>query len=203
MSSNKKQGPPHTTFAPWCYCKTHIYFHLICSSSILFIKIIKLANKIPNHLYWMSRYDINWNYGLLPQTWEDPSFANSEVGGAFGDNDPGLSVIPLVYSFELWPSQYNCSFFHLFKFSRCCGDWWKTGKDWQHPQGQATSSFSYDSWGWARLENCCNFTEWSKSLTPQWRWWCWKTLPGNFLILWCICWFLCIFYMLYSAGKCC
>ncbi|RVW56216.1 Soluble inorganic pyrophosphatase 6, chloroplastic [Vitis vinifera] len=52
----------------------------------------------------MSRYDINWNYGLLPQTWEDPSFANSEVGGAFGDNDPG--------------------------------------KDWQHPQGQATSSFT-------------------------------------------------------------
>lgn len=49
----------------------------------------------------MSRYDINWNYGLLAQTWEDPSFANSEVGGAFGDNDPGLSVIPLVYSFEL------------------------------------------------------------------------------------------------------
>ncbi|WKA09757.1 hypothetical protein VitviT2T_027377 [Vitis vinifera] len=33
-------------------------------------------------------YDINWNYGLLAQTWEDPSFANSEVGGAFGDNDP-------------------------------------------------------------------------------------------------------------------
>ncbi|GLT96948.1 hypothetical protein SLE2022_145380 [Rubroshorea leprosula] len=33
-------------------------------------------------------YTINWNYGLLPQTWEDPSFANSEVEGAFGDNDP-------------------------------------------------------------------------------------------------------------------
>ncbi|XP_010943167.1 soluble inorganic pyrophosphatase 6, chloroplastic [Elaeis guineensis] len=33
-------------------------------------------------------YDINWNYGLLPQTWEDPSFANSEVEGALGDNDP-------------------------------------------------------------------------------------------------------------------
>ncbi|KAK6916242.1 Inorganic pyrophosphatase [Dillenia turbinata] len=27
-------------------------------------------------------------FGLLPQTWEDPSFANSEVEGAFGDNDP-------------------------------------------------------------------------------------------------------------------
>ncbi|CAK9160416.1 unnamed protein product [Ilex paraguariensis] len=34
------------------------------------------------------RYNINWNYGLLPQTWEDPSFANHEVDGAFGDNDP-------------------------------------------------------------------------------------------------------------------
>ncbi|CAA0806747.1 Soluble inorganic pyrophosphatase 6-chloroplastic [Striga hermonthica] len=33
-------------------------------------------------------YNINWNYGLLPQTWEDPSFANAEVDGAFGDNDP-------------------------------------------------------------------------------------------------------------------
>jgi inorganic pyrophosphatase len=36
-------------------------------------------------------YNINWNYGLLPQTWEDPSSANSEVEGAFGDNDPGIS----------------------------------------------------------------------------------------------------------------
>ncbi|GJX36684.1 paired amphipathic helix protein Sin3-like protein 2 isoform X3 [Tanacetum coccineum] len=33
-------------------------------------------------------YNINWNYGLLPQTWEDPSHANPEVDGAFGDNDP-------------------------------------------------------------------------------------------------------------------
>ncbi|KAI3702281.1 hypothetical protein L6452_28014 [Arctium lappa] len=33
-------------------------------------------------------YNINWNYGLLPQTWEDPSLANPEVDGAFGDNDP-------------------------------------------------------------------------------------------------------------------
>ncbi|KAG6710041.1 hypothetical protein I3842_06G162700 [Carya illinoinensis] len=33
-------------------------------------------------------YNINWNYGLLPQTWEDPSLANSEVEGALGDNDP-------------------------------------------------------------------------------------------------------------------
>ncbi|KAL4338830.1 hypothetical protein HN51_049064 [Arachis hypogaea] len=33
-------------------------------------------------------YNIHWNYGLLPQTWEDPSFSNSDVEGAFGDNDP-------------------------------------------------------------------------------------------------------------------
>ncbi|KAI3749872.1 hypothetical protein L2E82_20489 [Cichorium intybus] len=33
-------------------------------------------------------YNINWNYGLLPQPWEDPSLANPDVDGVFGDNDP-------------------------------------------------------------------------------------------------------------------
>ncbi|CAH9144566.1 unnamed protein product [Cuscuta epithymum] len=33
-------------------------------------------------------FNIHWNYGMLPQTWEDPSFANSDVEGALGDNDP-------------------------------------------------------------------------------------------------------------------
>jgi inorganic pyrophosphatase len=33
-------------------------------------------------------YNINWNYGLLPQTWEDPSHSNPDVENAFGDNDP-------------------------------------------------------------------------------------------------------------------
>ncbi|KXZ56183.1 hypothetical protein GPECTOR_1g158 [Gonium pectorale] len=32
-------------------------------------------------------YNINWNYGLLPQTWEDPGVTNAELGAA-GDNDP-------------------------------------------------------------------------------------------------------------------
>lgn len=32
-------------------------------------------------------YNINWNYGLLPQTWEDPAHKNTEVDAA-GDNDP-------------------------------------------------------------------------------------------------------------------
>ncbi|EMS46275.1 Soluble inorganic pyrophosphatase 1, chloroplastic [Triticum urartu] len=35
-----------------------------------------------------SQYNINWNYGLLPQTWEDPTAANADVEGALGDNDP-------------------------------------------------------------------------------------------------------------------
>lgn len=26
-------------------------------------------------------YPINWNYGMLPQTWEDPSHSNDELGG--------------------------------------------------------------------------------------------------------------------------
>eukprot|EP00898_Chlorokybus_atmophyticus_P002529 jgi/Chlat1/3277/Chrsp22S03532 len=34
-------------------------------------------------------YAINWNYGLLPQTWEDPTHAASDVeGNPTGDNDP-------------------------------------------------------------------------------------------------------------------
>jgi len=32
---------------------------------------------------------IFWNYGCLPQTWEDPGLkGDAEVGGAFGDDDP-------------------------------------------------------------------------------------------------------------------
>lgn len=33
-------------------------------------------------------HNINWNYGLLPQTWEDPSHSNPAVENAVGDNDP-------------------------------------------------------------------------------------------------------------------
>lgn len=32
-------------------------------------------------------YNINWNYGFIPQTWEDPAHKNTECD-AFGDNDP-------------------------------------------------------------------------------------------------------------------
>ena len=33
-------------------------------------------------------YNINWNYGFLPQTWEDPAHKNEGAGDVFGDNDP-------------------------------------------------------------------------------------------------------------------
>jgi inorganic pyrophosphatase len=46
-------------------------------------------------LLFYSSYNIHWNYGLLPQTWEDPSLANHEVEGAFGDNDPGIPKISI------------------------------------------------------------------------------------------------------------
>jgi inorganic pyrophosphatase len=32
-------------------------------------------------------YNINWNYGFIPQTWEDPAHKDAECD-AFGDNDP-------------------------------------------------------------------------------------------------------------------
>jgi inorganic pyrophosphatase len=38
---------------------------------------------------------IFWNYGCLPQTWEDPNVkGDDQVGGAFGDNDP-LDVVEI------------------------------------------------------------------------------------------------------------
>ena len=33
-------------------------------------------------------YNINWNYGCLPQTWEDPEHKVADLGGVGGDNDP-------------------------------------------------------------------------------------------------------------------
>lgn len=40
------------------------------------------------------RHNMNWNYGLLPQTWEDPQVLNRDVENARGDNDPGMFTVP-------------------------------------------------------------------------------------------------------------
>lgn len=55
-------------------------------------------------------YNINWNYGLLPQTWEDPSFANPDVDGALGDNDPGILQL-LWFLYDLKTFQTDCNSF--------------------------------------------------------------------------------------------
>ncbi|KAK7251479.1 hypothetical protein RIF29_34725 [Crotalaria pallida] len=54
----------------------------LSSLEILFV-IVNLCGNFRTH--WCN---IHWNNGLIPQTWEDPSISNSEVEGAFGDNDP-------------------------------------------------------------------------------------------------------------------
>ena len=33
-------------------------------------------------------YPIRWNYGFIPQTWEDPSFMEKDVENLYGDDDP-------------------------------------------------------------------------------------------------------------------
>jgi inorganic pyrophosphatase len=48
---------------------------------------------------------------LLPQTWEDPSFANSEVDGALGDNDPGILQL-LWFLYDLKTYQTDCNSFN-------------------------------------------------------------------------------------------
>ncbi|XWS62514.1 hypothetical protein CRYUN_Cryun06bG0017700 [Craigia yunnanensis] len=58
-------------------------FH--CTWEMAFLTLLL---RYPKNQVQKWSYNINWNYGLLPQTWEDPSFANSEVERAFGDNDP-------------------------------------------------------------------------------------------------------------------
>lgn len=37
---------------------------------------------------------IHWNYGMFPQTWEDPAHERPEIKGAGGDNDP-LDVVEI------------------------------------------------------------------------------------------------------------
>eukprot|EP00897_Mesotaenium_endlicherianum_P005677 jgi/Mesen1/5137/ME000255S04104 len=47
---------------------------------------IKLDSKNDKPRYY--GIDMPWNYGMLPQTWEDPAYANAECGGSKGDDDP-------------------------------------------------------------------------------------------------------------------
>eukprot|EP00210_Caulerpa_lentillifera_P004909 g4685.t1 len=54
-------------------------------------------------------YNIHWNYGLLPQTWEDPAFKNDQLDGVTGDCDPvdcveiGSSTLSMGGVYEVKP----------------------------------------------------------------------------------------------------
>ena len=47
----------------------------------------------------------SWNYGLLPQTWEDPAHKNEDAGGVF------------VSLWLLWPPDDVWTSFHAFPFA--------------------------------------------------------------------------------------
>jgi inorganic pyrophosphatase len=42
-------------------------------------------------------YNINWNYGLLPQTWEDPAKTDAELGAAVRNAIRGCTCSVRVY----------------------------------------------------------------------------------------------------------
>ncbi len=46
-------------------------------------------------------YNINWNYGLLPQTWEDPGHRNQEAGDVF------VRPIPYAFLISMHPNVLN------------------------------------------------------------------------------------------------
>ena len=37
-------------------------------------------------------YNIHWNYGMLPQTWEDPEHKSEELGGVAVSQDPSQAL---------------------------------------------------------------------------------------------------------------
>eukprot|EP00037_Helgoeca_nana_P000505 m.21979 g.21979 ORF g.21979 m.21979 type:complete len:271 (+) comp10605_c0_seq1:20-832(+) len=54
--------------------------------------IVQDSNKDGSPRYYHG--PLYWNYGCLPQTWEDPRLASEECGGVLGDNDP-LDVVEI------------------------------------------------------------------------------------------------------------
>lgn len=106
---------------------------------------------------------------MLPQSWEDPSFAFNESWRGIRrlmilvqscltyicDSDINIALI----------TKMNTCLMTYFDFSWCCRDW----------RGEA------------QLENSCNFFWWPKSFPCQW---CWKTFSSN------TCLFSSIMYLL-------
>ena len=52
---------------------------------VIFLSLIRIS---PFRFSQFKKGDIFFNYGCLPQTWEDPTFVHPDAEGCRGDNDP-------------------------------------------------------------------------------------------------------------------
>lgn len=79
-------------------------FNFICEIPAMTSAKMEISTTLPNNPIVQDRTKddkpryyhgpIYWNYGCLPQTWEDPRVLNEECDNTFGDNDP-LDVVEI------------------------------------------------------------------------------------------------------------
>jgi inorganic pyrophosphatase len=79
-------------------------FNFICEIPSMTSAKMEISTTLPNNPIVQDRTKddkprfyhgpIYWNYGCLPQTWEDPRVLNEQCDNTFGDNDP-LDVVEI------------------------------------------------------------------------------------------------------------
>jgi inorganic pyrophosphatase len=94
----KKDGK---TISPWHEIPLEAgdgMYNFVCEIPKMTLKKMEVATKVEGNPIMQDEKKgkarlyhgpIFWNYGCLPQTWEDPNVkGDADVGGAFGDDDP-------------------------------------------------------------------------------------------------------------------
>jgi inorganic pyrophosphatase len=94
----KKDGK---TISPWHDVPLEAgdgMYNFVCEIPKMSLKKMEVATKVAGNPIMQDEKKgkarlyhgpIFWNYGCLPQTWEDPNVkGDADVGGAFGDDDP-------------------------------------------------------------------------------------------------------------------
>ena len=94
----KKDG---NTISPWHEIPLEAgdgMYNFVCEIPKMTLKKMEVATKVEGNPIMQDEKKgkarlyhgpIFWNYGCLPQTWEDPNVkGDADVGGAFGDDDP-------------------------------------------------------------------------------------------------------------------
>jgi len=94
----KKDGK---TISPWHDIPLEAgdgMYNFVCEIPKMTLKKMEVATKVEGNPIMQDEKKgkarlyhgpIFWNYGCLPQTWEDPNVkGDADVGGAFGDDDP-------------------------------------------------------------------------------------------------------------------